>query len=196
MFTNVFAQLTLAQVTLAQAVEPVETEAEEGGGFRMLLPVPEELWGGIIAFTIVFLFIWKWAVPVLNEILAERQAAIAAELELAEKAKVVAESLLTDYRTQISGAKDEASKILNDARDDGESVKGDIVSRAEGDAELIRIRVNDEIVTARDRAAADLRGQVADLSIGVAEKMIRSTLDDDAQRELIDRYIDELGGVK
>ncbi len=196
MFTNVFAQLTLAQATLAQAVEPVETEAEEGGGFRMLLPVPEELWGGIIAFTIVFLFIWKWAVPVLNEILAERQAAIAAELELAEKAKVVAESLLTDYRTQISGAKEEASKILNDARDAGESVKGDIVSRAEGDAELIRVRVNDEIVTARDRAAADLRGQVADLSIGVAEKMIRSTLDADAQRELVDHYIDELGGVK
>ena len=41
----------------------------------------------------------------------------------------------------------------------------------------------------------DLRRQVADLSIDVAEKVVGTSLDDERQRELIDRYIDDLGGV-
>lgn len=192
MLTHVFAQVNLAQAILAQETE----KAEGGGGIGLLLPVPEELFAGIIAFSIVFYFMWKWAIPVLNKTLEARQAAIAAELESAEKAKVEAESLRADYRSQLSGAKDEAAKILADARDAGESVKGDIIDRAEGEAEQIRSRAGDEIATERDRVAADLRRQVADLSIGVAEKVVGSTLDADTQRDLVDRYIDELGGVK
>lgn len=191
MLTHVFAQMILAQ-----EVEPVSENAGDGGGAALLLPVPEELFAGIIAFAIVFYFIWKWAVPALNASLEARQAAIAAELELAEEAKVEAESLLTDYRAQMSGAKDEAAKILADARDAGESVKGDIIVRAEGEAEQIKSRAGDEIAVERDRVAAELRRQVADLSIGVAEKVVGSTLDADTQRDLVDRYIDELGGVK
>ena len=191
MLTHVFAQ-----VILAQEVEQISENGEGGGGAGLLLPVPEELFAGIIAFSIVFFFVWKWAIPVLNKTLEARQAAIAAELESAEKAKVEAESLLTDYRTQLSGAKDDASKILADARDAGDAVKSDIIARAEGEAEQIKVRAGDEIATERDRVAADLRRQVAELSIDVAEKVVGSTLDADTQRDLVDRYIDELGGVK
>lgn len=191
MLTHVFAQMILAQ-----EVEQISENGESGGGAGLLLPVPEELFAGIIAFSIVFFFVWKWAIPVLNKTLEARQAAIAAELESAEKAKVEAESLLTDYRTQLSGAKDDASKILADARDAGDAVKSDIIARAEGEAEQIKVRAGDEIATERDRVAADLRRQVAELSIGVAEKVVGSTLDADTQRDLVDRYIDELGGVK
>lgn len=182
-----------AQVLLAQEVEPI---SEESGGVGLLLPAAEELIAGIIAFSIVFYFIWKWAIPALNKTLEARQAAIAAELESAEKAKVEAESLLTDYRSQVAGAKNEASKIVSDARDAGEVVKADIIARAEGEAEQIKSRADDEIVAERDRVASDLRRQVADLSIDVARKVVGSVIDVDAQRDLVESYIDELGGVK
>ena len=185
-----------AQVLLAQEVEPISVDVEETGGVRLLLPVAEEMIAGIIAFSIVFYFVWKWAIPALNKTLEARQAAIAAELESAEKAKVEAESLLTDYRTQVAGAKDEASKIVSDARDAGEVVKADIISRAEGEADQIKSRADDEIAAERERVASDLRRQVADLSIDVAEKVVGSSINIDAQRDLVDRYIDELGGVQ
>jgi F-type H+-transporting ATPase subunit b len=186
----------LAQIVLAQEAEQISEPEEAAEGITLLLPAPEEMIAGIIAFSIIFFFIWKWAVPALNKTLEARQAAIAAELESAEKAKVEAESLLTDYRTQVAGAKGEAAQIVSDARDAGDAVKADIITRAEGEADQIKSRANDEIVAERERVAGDLRRQVADLSVDVAEKIVGESIDIDAQRQLVDQYIDELGGVQ
>jgi F-type H+-transporting ATPase subunit b len=193
MLMHVFAQLILA--TEGQTEQVSET-ASESGGIDLLLPAPEELIAGIIAFSIVFFFIWKWAIPALNKALEARQAAISAEYESAEKAKVEAESLLSDYRTQLAGAKADASKIVADARDEGEAAKADIVARAQAEADQIKARAQDEINAERDRVAGDLRRQVADLSIDVAERVVGSSIDARAQRQLVDQYIDELGGVQ
>lgn len=184
--------LTYANATMILAVE----ESGESGGIDLLLPASEELIAGIIAFSIVFFFIWKWAIPALIVILAARQAEIAAEHESAEKAKLEAESLLSDYRAQMASAKDEAARIVADARDAGEVVKADIVSRAETEANQIKARAHDEIATERERVSGDLRRQVADLSIEVAERVVGGTIDADRQRQLVDRYIEELGGVQ
>ena len=56
-------------------------------------------------------------------------------------------------------------------------------------------RAQGEIAGEREQVAGELRRQVADLSIGVAEKVVGDSLDDERQRELVDRYIDDLGGV-
>ncbi len=187
MRTYVFAQLILAAEESGDA---------ESGGIDLLLPAPEELIAGIIAFAIVFFFVWRWAVPALSKTLEARQREIAAEYESAEKAKVEAESLLTDYRGQLAGAKSEAEQIVSDARDAGDALKADIVARAESEAEQIKARAHDEVEAERARIAGDLRRQVADLSLDVAERVVGESIDADRQRQLVDRYIDELGGVQ
>lgn len=181
-------------VILAQEVEPISEEASSGAA--LLLPAPEELIAGVIAFAIIFAVVWKFALPALQATLEKRQDAVRTDLEAAEKAKLEAESLLVDYRAQVAGAKGEASDIVSEARDAGEAVKADIIARAETEAEQMKARAGEEIVSDRERAATDLRRQVAELSIDVAEKVVGSSLDDDAQRDLVDRYIDELGGVQ
>ena len=100
--------------------EATTDAAEESSGAALLMPDKNEAIAGIIAFIIVFFFVWKWAVPALNKMLEARQQAIRAELEAAEAAKVEAQSLLDDYQEQIAGAKMEASKIVDDARSAGE----------------------------------------------------------------------------
>ena len=187
MLTHAYAQLILAAEDSAES---------ESGGIDLLLPAAEELIAGIIAFAIVFFFIWKWAIPALNKSLEARQAEIAAEYESAEKAKLEAESLLTDYRAQMATANEEAAQIVADARDSGETVKADIVSRAESEAEQIKARAHDEVAAERERIAGDLRRQVADLSIDVAERVVGDSIDGETQRQLVDRYIDDLGGVQ
>lgn len=187
MSTYLFAQLILAAEESAEA---------ESGGLDLLLPAPEELFAGIIAFSIVFFFVWKWAVPALNKTLEARQGEIAAEYESAEKAKVEAESLLTDYRSQLAGANQEAEGIVAQAREDGDSVRADIVARAEGEANQIKARAADEVEAERTRIAGELRRQVADLSLDVAERVVGTSMDSASQRELVDQYIDDLGGVQ
>ena len=181
---------------LFQEAEQISLEAEEeASGIELLLPHPDELIAGLIAFVIVFFFAWKWAVPSLNKTLEARQAKIRGEYEAAEAAKVEAQSLLDDYQDQLAGAKDEATGIVDEARTAGDQVKADIVARAEVEAEQIKERAQGEIAGERERVSGELRRQVADLSIGVAEKVVGDSLDDDRQRELVDRYIDDLGGV-
>ena len=181
-----------AYAPLILAVE----ESGDSGGLDLLLPAAEELFAGIIAFSIVFFFVWKWAIPAFNATLAARQAEIDAEVESAEKAKLEAESLLSDYREQIAGARAEADQIVAEARDAGEAVKADIVARAQAEADQIKARATDEITAERERVSGDIRRQVADLSIDVAERVVGDSIDVERQRQLVDRYIDDLGGVQ
>ncbi|GMQ98015.1 MAG: F0F1 ATP synthase subunit B [Acidimicrobiia bacterium] len=180
---------------LILATEAVTT-TEESGGIDLLLPAPEELIAGILAFSIIFGVAWKYALPTLTATLQSRQDAVTSKLESAEKTKEEAATLLSDYRSQVAGAKEEAAQIIADAREAGEAVKADIVARANVEAEAIKERSREEVAAERERVAGDLRRQVADLSIEVAEKVVSVSIDAGSQRELIDRYIDELGGVR
>ena len=169
--------------------------AEEGEGIDLLLPESSELIAGIIAFAIIFFFAWKWVFPQISKTLEDRQTAIKADFEAAENAKVEAESLKNDYQAQLAQAREEASRIVEEARQAGESVRTEVVARAETEAASIKERATSDMSGERDRVAASLRREVADLSLDVAEKVVGSSLDRSSQQALVDRYIDELGGL-
>ena len=170
-------------------------DEEESSGIDLLLPETSELIAGVIAFAIIFFFAWKWVFPVLSDTLGKRQAAIKADFEAAEAAKVEAESLKNDYQAQLAQARDEAARIVEEARQAGESVRSEVVARAETEATAIKERAAADMSGERDRVAASLRREVADLSLDVAEKVLGSSLDRGAQQALVDQYIDELGGL-
>ena len=67
-------------------LELLLAEAEESSsGIDLLLPATSELVAGIAAFAIVFFFIWKWALPALNETLESRASAIEGQIKEAEE---------------------------------------------------------------------------------------------------------------
>lgn len=180
---------TLAS-TLILAAEGAE---EEGEGIDLLIPETSELIAGIIAFAIIFFFVWKWVLPTLKTTLENRQSAIKSDLEAAEAAKQEAESLREDYRSQLAGARDEANRIVEESRQAGETVKADIIAKAEQEAQGIKDRAQDELEGERERAAAAIRREVVGLSLDVAERVVGENLDRPTQEALVQRYIDELG---
>ncbi|MDJ0954497.1 MAG: F0F1 ATP synthase subunit B [Acidimicrobiia bacterium] len=165
---------------------------DEASGADLLLPDLREVGAAIIAFAIVFFFFWKYAVPAFNELIENRQNTIKADLEAAEAEKQEAASLKADYEASIAGARDEATRIVEDARQAGESARADIVSRAETEADEIKARADQEIDAERERAVSAMRREVAGLSIDVAEKLVGQNLDREAQQSLVDQFIDEL----
>ena len=171
-------------------------EESEGGGADLLLPETSELIAGIIAFGIIFFFVWKWVLPTLTTTLENRQKAIVGEMEAAEEAKREAETLLEDYRAQLSGARDEANRIVDEARQTAEGLRTDIVGKAEEEAAAIKRCAQADIAGERERAAASLKGEVAELSMDVAERVVGQSLDRNSQRALVDRFIEELGGMR
>lgn len=177
---------------LAQIVYVAAEESEGGGGIELLVPPLPELIGGVIAFAIVFFFVWRFAAPAINNLLEERQAAIGGQLAEAEKAKEEAESLLQDYRTQLAEAREKGNEIIEEARNQAEQMKNDIVSKAEAEAAEIVSKAREDAQNERSRALADARRDVANLSIDLAEKVVGDHLDREAQMALIERYIADL----
>lgn len=172
-------------------------EAEdEGEGIDLLLPETSELIAGVIAFGIIFFFVWKWALPTLRTTLENRQSAIKTDLEAAEEAKGEAESLRADYQKQLDAAREEANRIVEESRQAGESVKADIVAKAEEEADAIKARAQEELAAERERARSAIRREVVSLSLDVAEKVVRESLDREAQQALVERYIDDLERTK
>ena len=170
-------------------------EGEETSGIDLLLPRDvNEIIAGVIAFVIVFGFIWKVASPALNEMLENRQKRIKDDLEAAQAEKAEAAALKEDYAAQLSGAREEATRIVEDARQAGESARSDIVARAESEAEGIKSRAHQELESEKERAMIAMRGEVAGLSLDVAEKLVARNLDRSSQQALVDQFIDELGG--
>jgi len=167
---------------------------EEGSSSNVALVLPEtaELIAGIIAFSIVFFFVWKWAWPTMNKTLDQRQAAMTGKMEQAETAKVEAESLLADYKSQLSEAKTEGNRIIEDARVTADQMKTDMMSKAENEAENIRVKARDDAASEKSRALAEARSQVGDISVDLAGKIVGESLDADAHQALIDRYLADL----
>lgn len=165
---------------------------EEASGADLLIPDLRELAAGVIAFAIVFFFIWKYAIPAFNEMIENRQKAIKASLEAAEAEKAEAAALKSDYEKSISGAREEATKIVEEARQAGESARADIVARAEAEAAQIKTRAGQEIEAEKDRTVSAMRREVAGLSIDVAEKLVGRNLDRVSQQALVDQFINEL----
>jgi F-type H+-transporting ATPase subunit b len=171
-----------------------QEEVEEGGsgGLEILLPPTNELIAGFIAFAIVFVFVWRWAVPAINRSLEQRQAAIAGQIQDAEKAKAEAESLRSDYRAQLDQAKAEADRIIDEARERAEQMRSEMMAKAEAEAEQLRERARDEAAAEKTRALAEARSEVGNISVDLAEKIVGESLDGQAHQKLIDRYLAEL----
>lgn len=167
--------------------------AEEGGSnTSLVLPETSELIAGIIAFAIVFFFVWRWAMPTITETLEKRRQAITGQMDEAEKAKREAESLLSDYRAQLAEAKTEGSRLIEEARQSADQMKADIVAKAEQDAEGIRAKAREEAASEMSRALSDAKSQVGDISVELAGKIVGESLDANAHKALIDRYLADL----
>lgn len=179
---------TLAAAPLVLAAE----EGEESGGLALLLPETSELIAGIIAFAIIFFFIWRWVGPTLSSTLARRQETERSRLEAAEQTYQEAEDLASKYRERLADARGEAARIVDEARQAAEAVRADTVARAQQEADDIVSRAREEAAGESQRAVEAARLQVANLSIDLAEKVVGQSLDREAKLGLVDSYLAEL----
>ena len=158
-----------------------------------ILPsVPELVWG-ILSFAVVFAVMAKFAFPAVKNGMDARTERIRETLDSAEKAKSDAQGVLDEYQRQLADAKNESNRIIEEARQTAEALRRDLMAKAESDAAEVRQRATQDIELAKDRAMAELRTQLTQLTIELAEKVVRRNIDRDANAALIDDYINSIG---
>lgn len=161
-----------------------------------IIPHPAELIVGLIAFAILYVVVAKVVVPRLEAALAERTALIEGGIAKAEQAQADATAALQEYQAQLSSARDEASRIREEARAEGAAIIAELRARAQEESDRILSAAQAQIAAERQQAVASLRTEVGRLATDLAERIVGEALADDArQQRVIDRFLDELDGV-
>ena len=140
----------------------------------------------ILTFLILFFVLSKFAWRPLLEALESRENTIKSSLDDAEKAKQELESLNAETETIISEARSEAQSIRLEAKSAAEKVKADIIAQAGEDAKKLRDENEKQIQIEKDRAINEIRQEVVDLTLTVAERVIRKNLSKEDNQDLIE----------
>ena len=161
--------------------------------FNPILPETNEIIYGALAFIVLLVVLSKVALPDIRASLQNREDRIRSDLETAERMKLDAQQVLDEYRRQLADARNETGRIVEDARRVAEEVRRELLAKAEAEAAELRGRAQADLEAMAAQVRADLEHQVADLAITLAEKVVEHSLDRQAQLELIDRYIEQVG---
>ena len=123
-----------------------------------------ELIIGTIAFLIVFAVLYRVLFPRIQQTLKERTEAIEGGLEKATETQKEAEETLEQYRQQLAEARHEASRLRQDAQEQGAQILADM--RAQGEAERERLVAADSRSPNKSRTSPVLaaRGLVGSAS--------------------------------
>ncbi|MEN8192395.1 MAG: F0F1 ATP synthase subunit B [Bacteroidota bacterium] len=167
--------------------------AFSGGPQGGLLDVNPGLIVWVTLTFIVLLFVLKklaWS-PILNS-LNEREEFIKNSLENAEKAQQEAEKLLQENKANLAKAEEEAQKVIAEGREYSEKIKNQMLEESKNEASKMIKEATSEIERKNQEAFNNLKDQVAEIAIEAAEKIIRSSLDKEKQKEIIDNYLKDL----
>jgi F-type H+-transporting ATPase subunit b len=158
-----------------------------------LIPHPVEIVVGLIAFTLLFLVLKSKVVPMFEKAYAERTAAIQGGMEKAEKAQLEAARALASYTEQLSSARDESSRLREEARVQGAAIVEDLRAKAQEEAARITASAHASIEAERQQAITALRNEVGALAVELASKIVGEALDDQArQSRIVERFIEDL----
>ena len=154
-----------------------------------LLPEAGLLFWMLIAFGVVFFILYKFGFPVITSMIDERKKFIDDALQNAKEANEKLAGIEEQSRLILEKANVEQVKILREAVAVRENIIKEAQEKAEMESGKIIASAREQINLEKEEALRDIRAQVAELSILIAEKIIRKELTDDKAR---DKYMDTL----
>ncbi|MBI2419557.1 MAG: F0F1 ATP synthase subunit B [Ignavibacteriales bacterium] len=167
------------------------SEGGEGGGGLLSVNPGLAFWT-VLIFVLLLIILKKVAWKPILEALDEREAKIKESLELADKAKKEAAELIAENKQTLQKAEEEAKKILVEAQ----KIAQDNITKSHDEAKLQAQRIvkeaQAEIDSKKHEALSEIKNQIAELSVAVAEKVLRKSLSGQVQKEVIDEYINDI----
>ena len=145
------------------------------------------------SFLLLIVLIKKFAWDNITRTFEQRAKKISDDIDGAESARQKAEDLAQKRETELAGSRQEATTIVETAKETAEKNKAGILADAADEAGRLKEKANQEIAQTKAEAMNSIKGDVADLTVNLASKILGQKLDQEAHKELIDRYIDKLG---
>ena len=145
------------------------------------------------SFLLLIFLVKKYAWGNITSILDARAEKITNDIDEAEAARQKAEELASKREEELAGSRKEAASIVENAKETAEKNKSQILSEATQEAVRLKEKAQQEIAHNKEAALNRIKGDVADLTVNLAGKLLSQQLDSEGHRQLIDRYLNELG---
>lgn len=142
---------------------------------------------------IMFLILKKFLFQPVQKMLAERQAQVNKVYQDAEDDRTAASGMKQEYEARMAGAREEADNIVRTAVDAAQR-KGDaIVSEASAQASHIKRRAEDEIAREKQQMLTDVKGEISELAVSIASKVVEREIDQKDYDNFVDDFIRNVG---
>ncbi len=149
-----------------------------------------ELFWGAIAFFVLWILMRYWLLPPLMKAREQRRTKEIEDLEAAEAAKSAAEQVRRDYDTTIAQARTRAAEVIEQARSAAEAERSEAIAAAEAEVAAQRQRAMAELDSARESAISQMGGDVVDLAVTAASKVVDSDLALESHRGTVETYLE------
>ncbi len=151
----------------------------------------------LVAFGIVFFVLAKFGFPVIVGMVEKRKQYIDDSLKAAREANERLIHIKEESESILAKAREEQANILKEAVETRKRIIQESKDQAGVEGNRILEEARKQIQKEKEDAIRDIRLQVSELSIGIAEKILRKNLDDEQkQNGLIDRLLDEASTIK
>lgn len=159
----------------------------------LLIPEVGTLIWMLIAAGIVFFILVKWGFPIITDMVDKRNEFIDKSLDAAKQANERLAGIQTECDELLKETRAEKARILKEAADRRDEIIADAENRAKESGEKIIADAREQIRQEKEEALRSLRRQVAEISVQVAERVVRKELStNDEQLSMIDRMIEDV----
>ena len=159
----------------------------------LLLPDSGLLFWMTLVFLVVFFVLWKWGFPSIIKMVNERKEYIDESLAKAEEANLRLANIQTQGEELLMEAREKQAQILREASETRDTIVGQAQEKAHEESARILSEAKAEIESQKQAAIRDIRAQVAELSVQIAEKILQKELSTSAeQTQFIDRLLDDV----
>ena len=139
----------------------------------------------LLAFLVIFYFLAKYGFPAITKMVEDRKAYIDESLRKAHEAN--------EGETLLKEARERQSQILSEAASTRDAIIEQAQVKAREEGARIISEAKAQIEAEKQNAISDIRKQVAELSVSIAEKILRERLSGEAdQMKYVDKLLDEL----
>ncbi len=144
-------------------------------------------------FLILLLILGKFAWPAIRSAVHQRNESIRNSLKAAEKAREEMKKLEASNEKILEKARNDRDEIMKEARTMKEQILADARENAEEESERLINKARESIDAEKQMALKEIKEQIAQFSVEIAENVLREKLsDDDEQQELVNRMVDDL----
>jgi len=149
------------------------------------------LWTAI-TFLVLLVVLSKFAWGPIVKMLDDRTRTIHEAIDASKKERAEAERLLAEQKESLVRAIREAAEVAKRNQREVETLRQELTAKARKEADELVASARKQIIEEKSKAVAELRGMAADLAIDAASRLIKSSLDEKAQRALVEDYLKQL----